>query len=294
MRRFASTAWVLAVAAAVPAGVAAQNEKALRKAFEGRLVAPRLDMPATDDGVNVYPNHPTPLDVGEVERDLATHGVGVHRGQAVHVTRIKVKGKHIEFQLGNGGKRQEPTFSTPYVPESRAEKRLRDQLKEAKSEDEKKRLKDLIRDYEDRRRREQVRLEALKRIEYETILARHTPEEWAQMAGARFNLRFDQNVPKASLTTSGFAAMLERWIDFDPPPGAATAVPLAAPAELRKGMSFDEVVLAFGKAASCEDSKAGDLKVRSCTWRLSEGILEAQFVGGVVVKYTLSSGPSPH
>jgi len=288
MRCLKTIALVVPVAA-LPAGVAAQSEDVLRAAFEGRLVAPRLAMPATTGGVNVYPRHSSPIDEREVEKDLAEHGVGVKAGEAVRVTRVRVKGKHVEFQLGRGGERQEPSWSAPYVPQSRAEQRLRDELKKAQSEEEKKRLKDLIRDYEDRRRREQDRLEALKRIEHEAILARHTPEEWAQMAGARFNVRFDGNVPKEVLTADGFIAQMERWIDFDPPREVRPAGPAAVSLELRKGMSLEDVKSAYGEPAGCQDSMAGELEVRTCTWRLTEGSLEVQLVADVVVKYTLSS-----
>ena len=280
--------WSLAVLALVPAGVSAQNEKALRRAFEGRLVAPRLDMPATTGGVNVYPYRPTPLE-GDLGSDLAQHGVGVPMGRAARVTRIKVKGEHIEFQLGEGGERQEPTFSTPYVGKSREESRIEKEIKETKDAKLKKRLEERRRDLEDRRRRERDRLAALERIEHELQVSRHTPEEWALMAGARFNVRFDTKVPREALTPEGFQALLERWVDFDPPPQASMDAPLAAPAELRKGMPEAEVELNFGEPAACQDSSAGGLAVRTCEWSLPQGRLEAQFVDGVLVKYTLSS-----
>jgi hypothetical protein len=280
---------LLAVLALIPTGLLAQNEKALRKAFEGRLVAPRLDMPATTDGVNVYPYRPTPLE-GDLGRDLAEFGVGVPTGRAVRVGRIKVKKEHIEFQLGEGGDRQEPTFSSPYVGKSREEKRLEDQIKETKDEKLRRRLKDRLRDLEDRRNREKDRLEALARIEHELALSRHTPEEWALLAGARFNVRFDTRVPSEALTPEGFQALLARWVDFEPSPQAALGTPMAAPAELRKGMPEAEVDLNFGEPTSCEESDAGGLGVKTCRWSLPEGRLEAQFVDGVLVKYTLSSG----
>jgi len=266
----------------------AQDEKALRQAFEGRLVAPRLDMPATKEGVNIYPYRPTPLE-GNLAGDLAQNGVGVPTGRAVRVSRIKVKKEHIEFQLGEGGERQEPTYSAPYVPKTREEDRLEDEIKKTDDAKTKRRLKDRLRDLQDRRRREADRLAALARIEHELALSKHTPEEWALMAGARFNIRFDSRVPKEALTPEGFRSMLERWVDFDPSPEAALGTPLAGPAELRKGMPLAEVELNYGEASSCEESDADGLAVQTCIWSLPEGRLEARFVDGVLVRYTLSS-----
>lgn len=280
--------WAAIVVAAVPAALGAQDEDALRAAFEGRLVAPLLDMPATTDGVNVYPYRPTHVD-GDPRRDVARHGVGAPAGRAVAVTRIKVKGKHIEFQLGRGGDRQEPTFSKPYVGKSREERRLEDEIDDVKDKELKRELEDRLRDLRDRRRREEKRLESLARIEYELALSQHTPEEWALMAGARFNVRFDTDVPPEALTPEGFRALLERWVDFEPPPEAPGGAPTAGLADLSKGMSEDEVELAFGEPTSCEDSAAEGLSIRTCRWTLAEGSLEARFVDGVLVRYTLSS-----
>jgi hypothetical protein len=265
------------------------EDDAIRATFEGREVAPRIPLPATKDGVNVYPERVPALNPGEVEQEVLRYGVGVESGQPVVVTRVKAKGKHIEFQLGRGGERQEPTFQTPYVPESRQEKRLRDELKETDDEDQKKRLKDRIRDLEDRRRREQRQLESLARIEHEAELARHTPEEWALMAGARFNVRFDRDVPAEVLTPEGFMAALEEWVDFAPPPGAGAPDSPAADGELRKGMTANELAAAYGLPDRCDDSDAAGLTVRTCIFEVEDGYLEAQLVDGVLVKFTFSS-----
>jgi len=280
---------VVTVALGLSAGPAlADEDDAIRAAFEGRVVAPRIALPATKDGVNVYPQRVPPLNLGEVEQDTLRHGVGVEPGQPVVVTRVKAKGKHIEFQLGRGGDSQIPTFQTPYVPQSRAEKRLRDELKDTDDREVKKRLKERIKDHEDRRRREQRQLESLARIEYEAELSRYTPEEWALMAGARFNVRFDRDVPAEALTPEGLMAALEEWVDFAPPPDADPGAPVED-AGLRKGMTADELAAAYGLPDRCDDSEAAGLSVRTCVFELDDGYLEAQLVDDVLVKFTLSS-----
>jgi hypothetical protein len=272
-----------------PPGLAAQNEAALQTAFEGRLVAPRLDMPATTGGVNVYPHRRTPLDHGDLARDISRHGIGVPSGRATRVTRIKVKGKHIEFQLGRGGERQEPSRSHTYVPKSREEERLKDEIKKTTDRTQKKRLEDRLRDLRDRRYREEERLRALERVEHDLEMSQHTPEEWALMAGARFNVRFDSTVPPEALTPEGLKAMMARWVDFEPAPEADVATTPSAPRGLRKGMPESEVERDFGPPLACEESRASGLLIRICRWSLPEGHLQAHFVEQVLVKYTLSS-----
>jgi hypothetical protein len=281
---------VVAVALGLSAAPAlADEDDAIRAAFEGRVVAPRIALPASKSGVNVYPERVPPLNLGEVEQDMYRNGVGVAPGQRVVVTRIKAKGKHIEFQLGQGGESQIPTFQTPYVPQSRTEKRLRDELKDADDPEVKKRLKERIRDHEDRRRREQRQLESLARIEYEAEVSRYTPEEWALMAGARFNVRYDHDVPAEALTPEGLMATLDEWLDFAPPPEPDPEGAGVEDAGLHKGMTADELAAAYGLPDRCDDSEAGGLSVRTCVFELDDGYLEAQLVDDVLVKFTLSS-----
>jgi hypothetical protein len=85
--------------------------------------------------------------------------------------------------------------------------------------------------------------------------------------------------------------LMERWVDFEPPPDAEEGMSTFASGGLRKGMPEAEVELDYGPPLECEDSPAGGLDIRTCRWSLHEGHLEAQFVEGVLVKYTVSSEP---
>ena len=82
----------------------AQNESALRQAFEGKVVTVRIDMPATSKGVDVYPLDPMAVDFREVAQRLKDNSTSLRIGQQVMVTKVLVKkNSHIEFQLGGGG-----------------------------------------------------------------------------------------------------------------------------------------------------------------------------------------------
>src|SRR5258705_13697788 len=109
--------------------VSAQSEGDLKQYFEGRNVSLKLDMPATKDGVNVYPEREQPLNYSEYANRLKRHGISVRRGDTIMITKVKVKDKHIEFQLGGGGhgtvgRETDSSASVSSVSKSRREKNI--------------------------------------------------------------------------------------------------------------------------------------------------------------------------
>ena len=99
MRKLLSLVVVIMSAAV---GASAQNEQDLKQYFEGKTVSIKIDMPASRDGVNVYPEREQPLNYSEYANRLKRHGASVHRGEEVLVKKITVKSKQIELQLGGG------------------------------------------------------------------------------------------------------------------------------------------------------------------------------------------------
>ena len=83
--------------------VNAQSEGALRQYFEGMTVVVKMDMPGTSDGVSVHPGRSMPVDFRKVALAMKQYGIGLHQGQSVMITKVHLKKKHIEFQLGGGG-----------------------------------------------------------------------------------------------------------------------------------------------------------------------------------------------
>lgn len=92
-----------AFAISCASGLFAQDEMALRRAFEGSTVTLRIDMPGTSDGVTVSPGSPLPLDVQAYRGAIQSYGIAIRAGARAMVTRIKVKKSLIEFQLDGGG-----------------------------------------------------------------------------------------------------------------------------------------------------------------------------------------------
>ena len=155
----------VAVAALVLAGVAAPpaaaDEAQLSRAFVGREVLILMDLPATKKGLDFYPRRRQAVDAAEYNKRLGQDGIGVREGDRVVVTKIKVKKKHIEFQLGAGGASQMPSKPSVYVPQSELEEELEEQLDATTDERERKRLKTMLAAERDRRRQERELKEAL-------------------------------------------------------------------------------------------------------------------------------------
>src|SRR5260370_17551686 len=88
---------VMVLALAAPA--AAQDEAALRSAFEGKRVTLRIDMPGTSDGVDVQGDARRALDYKEYGDRLKRYGTAIRAGDSVTVTLVKLKKDLINLHL---------------------------------------------------------------------------------------------------------------------------------------------------------------------------------------------------
>ena len=117
--------------------VAAQTEEDLKRYFEGKRVTVKIDMPGTEQGVDIYPATDRPLDYPRYASRLKDHGTAIKAGEDAMITRVRVKSSHIEFQLDGGGygTMGDETSSSVYVastPKSDREKNLEAELKREK------------------------------------------------------------------------------------------------------------------------------------------------------------------
>jgi hypothetical protein len=277
------------------------DERALRSAFEGREVELLIDLPATTKGLDLYPSQRAQYDMGQHQARLMSDGIGVRQGSLATVTLIKVKGKHIEFQLGAGGQSQKPKKPSTYVPKSNFEKDLEDQLDDATTDEEKRRLRRMLEDARNRRKRQEKLQEALAEQEYRLLLGDRTEEDWDAMAGSRINVRYERGVPADVLTPAGLRRALDGYVNFEPRPrmepaeadAASMALPVGASYSgtlpIHKGQRQTDVDALFGGPEQCAEQDQGVLKVSTCTYQLGEASLEASFVDGVMVRYVLTS-----
>ena len=109
---------------------AAQDEAALKQAFEGRRVTLKMDMPATSAGVDVYPQTERPIDYRKYGERISGFGTSIKQGETAIVTLVKLKKDLIEFQLGGGGYDAGNGYVAPeYIAKSNREKQLEKDVK---------------------------------------------------------------------------------------------------------------------------------------------------------------------
>jgi hypothetical protein len=274
----------------------AQNEAALRRAFEGTSVTVRIDMPGTSSGVNVWPGQDMPVDFPDVAEKLKKYGTALRMGDPVMITKVKVKDDLIEFQLGGGGygtfgdDAGNSSGGSREVGETNAEKALRDSIEHTSSVGRKQRMQ---RDLDQlRSTREQqnsrARSDAAQAEEIREANLRGRRVE----GGSRFNLRFRAGVPPEVLTPDGLRQALSRYVDFGGggtvPPANTMASTGGTGGTLRKGLTLDDVERMLGPAVTATESDACSLHVMTRTYRKDGQRTTAKFVSGVLVEYTIS------
>jgi hypothetical protein len=269
-------------------------EQSLRHFFEGRYVTVLIDMPASQAGVDVYPEREYPLDFGKMSSRIGQSGVSVRQGQRIVVTKVKVKDDLIEFQLGGGGwsdfKNGSGSVSPHLTPKSSRERELERRIREADDRNERRHLEREL----DRLRREREYRDEQRRIQAEMVneQRREMDRERALDLGSRFNIRFEKkDVPMAFLSPEGVVRALERYVDFGslaprPPRTAEDLVPDdQAPAlGAHKGMTREEIEAAYGRPRREDESREGELTVRVAAYDVDGQRVEVTYVDDVAVR----------
>lgn len=218
MMKYIQNALILAITFLMSAAlISAQTENDLKNFFEGRRVEVKIDMPATKDGIDVYPERERQIDYSRYSSSVKGNGIGVQEGDRIMITKVKVKGKHIEFQLGGGGYGTfgDETSPSVYVPTAGKTQRERNLEKRLKYEDN---------DRSRRRLREEL---SYLRSERELINSRNQAEaapaieiakiriqEKRLQGGSRFNIRFDRKVTENDLTPNAIMNALSEYLYF--------------------------------------------------------------------------------
>ncbi len=221
MRRIYVLLALIIMSAAVSAS--AQTEAELKRYFEGRRVYLKIDMPATKDGVNVYAGRAQTFDYSNYAAKLRQHGASLRRGESAMITKIRVKGKHIEFQLDGGGYGvmgdETPGVYAPVAGKSRREKRLEEELKREEDPRRRRRIREELDGLRrDREREDRINQSIAEQAEEEQ---RARIEQKALRAGSRFNVHFGARPAGEALTPEALMRALEKYVEFDDPGYAA-------------------------------------------------------------------------
>jgi len=293
--------WVLAVSLFLSLAAAAQSNS-VANAFLGKEVELKIDMPGTQQGVDLNFSSGQPLDWRTYSQRIKQFGVALRKGDTPTVTSVVVKKDRIEFQLDGGG------YGTFWDDTAGVSGRII-----GKSNYEKQLESDISRET-DPRRRDQLRREL------DRERSRREREQWAEnsraqianqikqgeiankrvQGGSRFNLRWTGRIPEADLTPEAVMQRLEPWVSFAgtknspnvfapdapaPPPPAANN-----PVQLQRGMKMSTVEAMLGKGQLLTENKSGD-GLRSSEYRYVtvDNMVDVTYVEGVLVRYAISS-----
>jgi hypothetical protein len=302
---------VLVIALASPS--AAQDERTLKSFFEGKTVTVKIDMPATQQGIDVHPEYSPSVDFDSYSARIKNYGKAIWNGDQAMITKIKVKKDHIEFQLGGGGfgtfgdTLATSSVTSQFIPKSNRQKQLEAEFITTSDPARRAQIEAQIADEKDRRRREQQRADATTQVARQQ--AEVQVQEQRKGGGSRFNIHYHDHVPAALLTPAGLMRALSQWVEFpvavfgptSPDAEDATA-PTPPPSTafdennsngflpIHKGMTEDDVIDVLGRPAERSESDAAGMKIVNATFKQAAITVEAQFVEGLLVKFTITNG----
>ena len=269
-------------------GAAAQSESALRSFFEGRRVTVTIDMPGTSDGVDLQVDSPRPIDYQRYGDRLKAYGPAIRADESATVTLVKVKKDVIEFQLGGGGFGTFNDDSSTSVSISPLQKSAREKSLEEEVEDEEnpRRRRDLERQLDELRTRREVenrRIEVLKAEAEERRKERIAAGRLR--GGSRFNLRYDEGVPRG-ITPREVMAALAPYVTFSGLTARARWPDDGVP---RKGMMRAEAERVFGRPVTWSERQEGSLDVVTLVFNGRSERITADFVEDVLVRYVTTA-----
>ena len=281
----------------------AQNPDALSPYFEGKQVTVKIDMPATQKGVDIYPNRQPSLDAKSYGDRLKQFGVSLQRGDTVMVTKVKVNKDNVEFQLAGGGygtAGDNTDTSVHFTPTGKSdrEKDLENQISNESDPDKRRSLQREL----DSVRRDRERRDAYDQARAQDDAARRTQkiDVKRQQGGSRFNVRIDAKGMGDSLTPQVIQDALAQYVSFSgnaagaagggyPNAGGPAGPGADQVSGLKKGMTREQVEAMFGPAVEAHDRTENGMSMTTCTYKSADERVQADFVNGVLVQYSVSS-----
>ena len=229
-----------------------KDPNSIQSYFTGKEVVLKIDMPGTQQGVDLRYNKDNPMNWKEYANRLKSNGVAIHKGDTARVTAVVVKDDRIEFQLDGGGfgtfvDDSSTTVTPKTVDKSDYEKQLEREIANTTDEDRKRQLqRDLDRERSRRERQEADNRDAAQVASQ--IKAQKIADKRLQ-GGSRFNLRWSGSIPADQKNPDAVMKLLADYVSFDGPQQAAApparctnaagdaAVP--ATAQLKRGMKME-------------------------------------------------------
>jgi hypothetical protein len=302
LRGFCSLVCFVVVFASI-SSAHAQNPDALSPYFEGKQVTVKIDMPATQKGVDIYPNRQPTLDAKSYGDRMKQFGMSLQKGDTTMVTKVKVNKDNVEFQLGGGGygtAGDNTDTAVHFTPgdKSDREKELENQLNNETDPDRRRSLQREL----DSVRRDRERRDSYNHARAEDDAARRTDQIGMkrQQGGSRFNIRLNTKAMGDSLTPQVIQDALAQYVSFSgnaagassggyPNAGGPAGQGADQVSGLKKGMTREQVEAMFGPAVEAHDRTENGMSMTTCTYKSADERVQADFVNGVLVQYSVSS-----
>jgi hypothetical protein len=291
---------VLAMAACALSLGAQTDPGGLVSYFTGKEVTLKIDMPGTQQGVDLSLNKDTPMNWKQYSSRLKTFGVAIPKGATARVTTVAVKNDRIEFQLDGGGfgtfgDDSDSNVAARTVDKSDYEKRLQREIANTTDEDKKRQLqRELDRE---RSRRERQDADNRDAAQIASQIKAQKVADQRLHGGSRFNLRWQGTIPADQKTPENIQRLLADYVTFDDVPslpptqnaaGAGDGVP--ATAQLKRGMKMEDVTSLFGPGQQISQTVSPEgLKTQTIHYLTGDRQVEVIYVEGLVVKYSISS-----
>ncbi len=186
------------------------------------------------------------------------------------------------------------------APKTKREQNLEGEIDRESDPAKKRELKEELDDLRSEREREDARNQAAV-----AEAGEHRSQNIRQRrleGGSRFNVRYRERLPDTALTPGGLKSALAEYVVFDSPnprsglaagPAAGPLAPASMPATAgglpRKGMLIREADVLLGAPKNIEERPEGRLKVVTRTYATKEGQIIAEFVEGVLFRYSAIS-----
>jgi hypothetical protein len=290
----------------------AQDSNALSNYFTGKEVVLKIDMPGTQQGVDLSFNKDNPMNWKQYSSRLKANGAAIHKGDTARITGFVVKDDRIEFQLDGGGfgtffDDSSTTVNAKSVDKSGYEKQLERDIANTTDEDQRRRLqRDLDRERSRRQRQEADNQDAA--MVASQIKSQKVADDRLR-GGSRFNLRWPGSIPPDQKNPDAVVKLLADYVTFPaagqagpPPPVAAMPPPPAAmenaavdngipaTAQLKRGMKMGDVSNLFGPGKQISQSVSADgLKTQVFEYISGDRRVDVTYVEGLVVRYSISS-----
>jgi hypothetical protein len=295
---------------ALPGPLPAQSAADVQNYFQGKQVQLKIDMPGSQQGVDLRFDRGTPMDWKQYSSRLKKFGVAIPKDARSTVTTITVKKDLIEFQLDGGGfgtfgDDTNTTVNATPVEKSNYEKQLERDIANTDDPDQKRQLqRDLDRERDRRQRQDNANQRDAQ------IASQIKSQQVAQnrvQGGSRFNLRWSGSIPVEQLTPDAVMKLLAPYVDFSdsPPPVPPGSPQNEQPAgnsvaangdagsptgQLKRGMLMTDVTNLLGQGRQLSESVSPEgLKTQVFEYLPGDRRVEVTYVDGLVVRFSISS-----